>query len=307
MRSKKEPVFLVGPTGVGKTSIAVWLAKRINAEIVSADSMQVYRGMEVGVAKPTDKERKEVPHHLIDIVTIDEEFSVAQYKELAEKTIREIQCRKKTPLIVGGTGLYIKALTEGIFRGPDADWDFRNKLMKEVEKDGHQHLYKRLKEVDPETAKKIDQNDVRRIIRALEIYEKTGQPISELQTEWREPSFTHTMIGLTMERRLLYERINDRVEKMFEDGLVEETKRLMEMGIEKNRTAMQAIGYKEVVGYLKNQYSLDEAKDLVKRNTRRYAKRQLTWFRKDDRIKWYDLSNADRRKYILKQILSCLC
>ncbi len=307
MRPRKEPVFLVGPTGVGKTSIAIWLAKRIDGEIVSADSMQVYRGMEVGVAKPTAKERKEIPHHLIDIVTIDEEFSVAQYKELAEKTIREIQCRKKAPLIVGGTGLYIKALTEGIFRGPDADWNFRKKLMEEVEKDGHQRLYKRLKEVDPETAEKIDQNDVRRIIRALEIYEKTGQPISELQREWRKSSLTHTMIGLTMERRLLYERINNRVEKMFEDGLVEETKRLMEVELEKNRTAMQAIGYKEVVGYLKNQYSLDEAKDLVKRNTRRYAKRQLTWFRKDDRIKWYDLSNADRRESILKQILSCLC
>ena len=289
---KTEPVYIVGPTASGKTARAVQLAKRLRGEIVSADSMQVYRGMNIGTAKPTASERAEVPHHLIDILDLDETFSVARFKSLADTAITDIRRRGGVPLVVGGTGLYVKSLTEGIFDGPSADWDLRKRLRQKERDDGPGYLYGELRRVDPESAERIKPADIRRIIRALEVHELAGRTISDLQKEWERTRPDIAIIGLTMERDLLNERIDNRVDEMFRDGLLEETKRLIGDDLERNRTAMQAIGYKEVVGCLNGEYSLDRARELLKRNSRRYAKRQLTWFRKDDRIRWFDAGSS---------------
>ena len=287
--NKTNPVFIVGPTAVGKTSIAIALAKAFDAEIISADSMQIYRGMDIGTAKPSASQLKEVPHHLINLLSLDETFSAAKFKSMAERIISEIQMRSRVPLVVGGTGLYVKTLTEGIFEGPSADWEYRAKLQSEEEKHGSGHLYEELSRIDPISAQRIKQNDMRRIIRALEIYYLTGKQISELQTEWEINKPDITIIGLEMERRHLNERINERVDEMFSKGLIDETKRLLDAGIESNHTAMQAIGYKEVIGYIHGKYPIEHALELLKRNSRRYAKRQLTWFRRDNRIKWFNV------------------
>lgn len=302
---KTEPVYIVGPTAVGKTEISIALAKILDAEIISADSMQIYRGMNIGTAKPSVSQLAEIPHHLVNISNLDETFSAAKFKDAAEKIISGIRSCDKVPLIVGGTGLYIKTLTEGIFEGPSADWDFRAKLQEEEKAHGSGHLYSLLSRIDPKSAARIKPKDMRRIVRAIEIYHLTGRPISELQKEWEMQRPEITIIGLDMERVMLNERINKRVDEMFSQGLIEEIKRLVESGIEKNRTAMQAIGYKEIIGYLNGEYNLERAQELLKRNSRRYAKRQLTWFRKDNRIKWFDVGKV-KKEQLMDEILSYL-
>ena len=282
------PVYLVGPTGVGKTAAALVLAERIPLEIVSADSMQVYRGLDILSAKPSPDERARVPHHLVDILDVTETFSAAEFRRLAGRAIADIRSRAKLPLVVGGTGLYIKALADGIFDGPEASSDIRQQFLAEADANGPQALHARLAEVDPPAAARIATNDVRRIVRALEVYETTRRPISEHQTEWQRPR-PCLMLGLRMLRAMLYQRIEQRVEAMFNAGVVEEVRRLVEAGIEHSPTAMQAIGLAEIIALLRGDHTLDEAKHAVKSNTRRYAKRQLTWFRKDARIRWYDV------------------
>jgi len=301
-----ETVFLVGPTAVGKTDAAIWLAKRINAEIVSADSMLVYRGMNIATAKPTIEQQAEVPHHLIDVLEPSESFSAARYRDLATSAIEEIHQKGKVALICGGTGLYVRALVDGLFDGPEADWELRGELLAEAEAKGPGAVYARLKEVDPAAAAKATPNDLRRVVRALEVHYKTHRRISDLQVQWKEKHPAPPMLGLTMNRRALYRRIGERIEEMFQRGLVEETKSLLERGLRSNRTAMQAIGYKEVIGFLDGLYPLDEAKRLLKRNTRRYAKRQLTWFRKDDRIKWCSFDDYDSAQDLYEALLQCL-
>jgi len=239
-----------------------------------------------------------VPHHLVDILDIDETFSVARFKKIAEGVIEDIKRRGRVSLVVGGSGLYVKSLTEGIFEGPSADWGYRRKLREKERTLGPGYLYSELRKIDSESAEKIESKDLRRIVRALEIYHLTGRPISEHQKEWVRMRSDITIIGLSMERELLDERIYKRVDEMFRMGLVDETKRLLKLGLESNRTAVQAIGYKEIIGNIRGEYSLDRAKELVKRNSRRYAKRQLTWFRKDDRIKWFNTGEMN-----LKQLL----
>lgn len=295
-----EPIYIVGPTAVGKTEISIALAKILDAEIISADSMQIYRGMNVGTAKPSENQLKEVPHHLISILNLEETYSAAKFKNLAEKIIGEIRSREKVPLIVGGTGLYVKTLTEGIFEGPSADWKYRVELDSEEKKRGTGYLYKKLQELDPKSADKIKPNDMRRIIRALEVHHLIGKPISELQTAWEMNRPEIVIIGLVMERPPLKERINKRVDEMFSQGIIKETENLINLGIENNRTAMQAIGYKEIIGYLKGQYNLESAKEILKGNSRRYAKRQLTWFRKDNRIKWFDVGKMERENTVVE-------
>jgi len=299
-------VFLVGPTGVGKTEASVWLAKRVNAEIVSADSMSVYRGMDIGAAKATPREREEVRHHLIDVVEPTEPFSVGTYRKLATAAIEDIHRRGKLALVCGGTGLYVRSLVDGLFEGPEADWGLRDELLAEAERKGPEVLHARLREVDPEAAEKLSPKDVRRLVRALEVHSETRRPISQLQVQWKRKSRTVPIFGLTMGREALYERIEQRVEEMFRHGLVEETKRLLERGLRENRTAMQAIGYKEVVRFLDGEYSLNEAKTVLKRNTRRYAKRQLTWFRKDDRIRWYIIGDYKTRGQLYAALLEAV-
>jgi tRNA dimethylallyltransferase len=282
------PVYLVGPTGAGKTAAALSLAERVPLEIVSADSMQVYRGLDILSAKPTADERARVPHHLVDILDVTEPFSASEFRRLAEATIPDIRRRGRLPLVVGGTGLYVKALADGIFDGPEASGEIRARLLAEAKENGTAHLHTRLAEVDADAAARIARNDLRRIVRALEVHETTGQPISSQQTEWAEPQ-PCLMLGLQLPRAALYERINGRVEAMFAAGAVEEVARLVEAGIEQSPTAMQAIGVSDIIAHIRGKATLEETVRRIKAKTRRYAKRQLTWFRKDRRITWYDV------------------
>lgn len=300
-----EPLFLVGPTCCGKSCVAIPLALSVGAEIVSADSMQVYRGMDIATAKPGVEECKKVPHHMIDVVDITEEYDVSQYIESAGKAIRDIKNKGKIPLITGGTGLYIKALVDGLFPGPGRDTEVRNRLEDRIKEEGLSAVHEELKKVDPLSCVKIKKQDKRRIIRALEVYYITGKPISSFQKEW-EKKRDCIMIGIMRDRKDLYTRIDKRVNEMFEGGVVEETKGLLEKGLMQNKTAIQALGCKEVIGYLQNRYDIDEAKRLLKQNTRRFAKRQLTWFRKDARIKWVFAGKDEGTGDILNGIMAFL-
>jgi len=283
-------VFIVGPTAIGKTGISFELAKLVECEIVSCDSMQVYRGMNVGTSKPAKVLLSSIPHHLIDIIEPSEEFSVAQYRALAVKAIEDIISRRKTPLLVGGSGLYVKVLIDGIFEAPVTDRELRQRLEQEAEEFSVLHLYERLKQVDPESAARIHPNDLRRIIRVLEVFEKASAPISELRkrTSGLGDKYDIRIFGLEMERAALYDKIDERVEQMFSEGLVNEARALMEGNL--SLTASQALGYREAFGYLAGDYDIEEAKRLTKRNTRHFAKRQMTWFKRDPRVEWIMLA-----------------
>jgi tRNA dimethylallyltransferase len=297
------PVYLVGPTGAGKTAAALSLAERVPLEVVSADSMQVYRGLDILSAKPTADERARVPHHLVDILDVTEPFSAAGFVRLAGEAIAGIRARGRLPLVVGGTGLYIKALADGIFDGPEASGEIRARLVAEAEAMGTGSLHTRLADVDPEAAARIGRNDVRRIVRALEVHEATGRPISVQQTEWAEPHAC-LMLGLQLPRAALYERINERVEAMFPAGAVDEVARLIEAGIEQSPTAMQAIGVSDIIAHILGKATLEETKRRIKAKTRRYAKRQLTWFRKDPRIRWCEGASDGRHVDRLAEAIS---
>lgn len=295
-------IFLIGPTAIGKTEIAFELAKVLNCEIISCDSMQVYKGMDIATSKPTKGLRDTVMHHMIDIVEPSEEFSAAQFRELAVNAMEGILAKGKIPLFVGGSGLYIKVLIDGIFKGPSSDRGLRARLKAEADEFGVEVLYKRLEEIDSVTASEVHPNDLRRIVRALEVYEKAKAPISKLkdQTQGLSAKYDIKMFGLNMERKILYKRIDDRVEEMFSKGLVNEARNLR--GQDLSLTASQALGYKEAFGFLKGEYGPDEAKRLIKRNTRRYAKRQLTWFRRDKRIEWIIVDENSEPEDIAKVI-----
>ena len=289
---KEEVIAIVGPTAVGKTRLSLELAQEFEAEIISGDSMQVYRGLDIGTAKVEAKIRDEVPHHLIDIAEPEEEFSVADFQKEADKLIPEIHNRNKIPMIVGGTGLYIKALIEGfIFPETEADWDLRNRLEAEAEAKGTEAVHNKLAEIDPELADKLHPNDLRRVIRGIEVYQQTGNTITHYKklAKKRPPRYDATIIGLYRDREILYNRINKRVEQMMEEGLLEEVKSLYEQGYDKDTPAMEGLGYKELLSYFAGEYDLEEAVRLIKRNTRHFAKRQLTWFKKNDEIHWFDM------------------
>lgn len=289
---RNRVIFITGPTAAGKSRAAVCLARKIGAEIISCDSMQVYKGMDILTSKPPAALRKRVPHHLIDIIAPGKEYNVSLYRRDALEKIRDILGRGKTPLFVGGTGLYISILLDGIFDLKAQSKDIRNRLYAEAQEHGASYLYTLLKEADPQAALKIHPNDTKRVVRALEVFKATGQPISKLQRErkgglWDE--YEVTVFCLDMERERLYKKIDERVDKMFAAGLIQEVKKLAKLKLSK--TARYAIGIGELEGYFKGRYDLEEAKRLVKRNSRQYAKRQLTWFRKDKRIKWVSVSN----------------
>ncbi len=281
---------------MGKTEIAVCVAERLGGEIVSADSMAVYKGMEVATAKPSPQQRQRVPHHLIDVVTPDQLFTVADYRRKAIEVIRDLRKRGKIPLVVGGTRLYIKALTSGFFPGPGSDSALRQTLEKMAQEKGSLYLHQKLAEVDPKSANRLHPNDRKRLIRALEVYYLTGQPISELQeaSQQQEPLCQGPLIALVRDRAKIYERINQRVDQMIAEGLVEEVKKLLEQGLDPQRhPSLQGHGYKEIIGYLLGQYSFEEAVRILKRNTRHYAKRQLSWLRQEPEALFVD---ADRPK-----------
>ena len=302
---KSKLLCLLGPTAVGKTEIAIQLAQHLNAEIVSVDSRQIYRQMDIGTAKPTAEEQQAARHHLIDCVDISQPFSVADYQSLADTAIIDIQNRGKQVLLVGGAGLYFRAVVDGLFEGPGADVSFRKKLEQEAAQDGVDALHNRLRACDPESADRIHPNNLTRVIRALEVYELTGIPMSAHQQQWHPENRRYPFIafGLTMSRELLYHRIEQRVDIMLANGLIAEVESLLAAGYSRDTFALQSFGYKELIAYLDGKCTYLEAIKQLKQNTRRFAKRQLTWFRKDTRIEWLDRqATPDVVGYILKNI-----
>jgi len=286
-------VAIVGPTGIGKTRLAIDLAREFNAEIVNADSRQVYRHMDIGTAKPTPTELTLVPHHLINIVNPDEEFSLAQFQKLARQAIKDIEQRNKLVLLVGGSGQYIWSIIEG-WGIPEVppDLEYRRKLEERaISSEGQRELYKELVKIDPAAAANIDPQNIRRVIRALEVYARTEKPFSQLQRK-KSPSFNTTIIGLTIDRAELYRRIDQRVDKMIEQGLVKEVRKLMDMGYGFNLPSMSSIGYRQIGMFLKNELSMEVAIQQIKFETHRLVRQQYNWFRlKDDRIIWFDIQN----------------
>lgn len=281
-------VFIVGPTAVGKTALSLELAAKLGAEIISCDSMQVYRGMDILSSKPSAVERQRIPHHLIDVVEPNEDFNVSQYRRLCLKAIADIRSAGRLPVFVGGTGLYMSVMVDGIFEAKTEDEQVRKRLFAEAAESGSAQLHQRLAAVDPEAASKIHANDTKRIVRALEVYEVAGQTISAMQKKRQglEKDNRVFIFGLRMPLPALYERINRRVEEMFAAGLVEEVSALVSRPL--SRTAQAAIGVPEVSGYLRGEYDLEEAKELLKQHTRQFSRRQMTWFRKDKRVQWVD-------------------
>jgi tRNA dimethylallyltransferase len=282
-------VVVLGPTGVGKSRLAVELALRFDGEIINADSQQVYRGLDIGTAKPGPEERARVPHHLIDIVEPDEEFDAARYRELAARAAREIAARGRAAIVCGGTGLYIKALLRGLFRGPARDPALRESLAREAGERGIEVLYRRLREVDPEAARAIHPHDRQRIVRALEVFAKSGKRFSEWHREhaFRNREFEALKIGLDRERAELYRRIDQRCEAMVSAGLVEEVRGLVARGHSLGAASLRSVGYRHIGFYLTGKMTLDRALEAMKRDTRRLAKRQLTWFRADPEVRWF--------------------
>ncbi|WP_353894509.1 tRNA (adenosine(37)-N6)-dimethylallyltransferase MiaA [Proteinivorax hydrogeniformans] len=299
---------ILGPTASGKSSLAMELAAEMRGEIVSADSAQVYKYMDIGTAKPTIKEQANVPHHLIDVVLPSEEFSVFDFQKLSQKVIKDIKKRDNHPIVVGGTGLFIRALTEDftLVSIPE-DKAIRKKYQDMADEKGNHYIHSLLKNRDDNAYNKLHPNDYRRVIRALEVYELSGKSIYELQrrNQFASNITNINFYGLYMDRQRLYTQINNRVDQMIEDGLVTEVSELLKQGISKDCNALKAIGYRQVVMYLENQIDFDEMVRLIKRDTRRYAKRQLTWFRNMDNIKWYNLDNLNInqvKEKIIKQM-----
>ncbi len=298
----KQPLWiLTGPTASGKSEVALHIARSIGAEIISADSMLVYRGMDVGTAKPTREVRADVTHHLIDIVEPSEPYSVGRFVSDAHKAIADIESRGKRYIIVGGTGLYIKALREGLFSAPEADWALREELMAVAEEKGAEYLHNALREVDPRSAERIPEGDLRRTVRALEVHRKTGHAISLLQREWGQGGGESVLIALHRRRKNLHRRIEERVDRMLELGLVAEVERLLGRPDKPGKQASEALGYKEVIEHLKGKLSADEMRDKIKQNTRRFAKRQMTWFRSFCRVNWLAVDEGEDAESVAKR------
>jgi tRNA dimethylallyltransferase len=292
--NKEKVVVIIGPTAVGKTKLSVELAKRLNGEIISGDSMQIYRSMDIGTAKISSEEMEGIPHYLIDIKDPTEAFSAAEFQTEVRKLIKDINKRGKLPILVGGTGLYIQSVIYDYhFSDKASNLAVREQLERELEEKGIDVLMGRLKQLDPESSDKIHPNNHRRVIRALEIYITSGKTMSEyIDDQEEELLYDVTLIGLTLDRDILYNRINQRVDQMVEEGLEQEVRKLYEQGI-RDVLSIQAIGYKELYQYFDGLISFQEAIDLLKRNSRRYAKRQLTWFRNKMDVKWFDMTTGE--------------
>ncbi len=310
MDQKPHIVILLGPTASGKTAASVLLAKKLNAEIISADSIQVYKTLDIGSAKPTIEERQGIVHHLLDEVDVDDtNFSVAEYKRRAELAIADICARGKTPLIVGGTGLYVNALTYPLqFTNVPGDPAVRERL-KQEEETHPGCLYQRLRQVDSVSANRLHPNDCKRIVRALEVLEVSGQPIGAFGADFenktqQEIPYRVTQIGLTMDRTLLYERIEQRVDEMMRLGLLAETEKLRTAGYAHTLPALQGLGYKQLLRHLRGEMTLPEAVEDIKRETRRFAKRQITWFKRDQRIHWLDITQYESLDALIDAIVA---
>lgn len=303
---EKDLVIILGPTAVGKSSAAVVLARKFGGEIVNCDSRQVYRGFDIGTDKPPAEMRQEIPHHLLDIVDASVQFTAADFAKEALAAIDDILERGRLPFLVGGTGLYLKALFDGLFPGPGRDARLREEMEKESREIGLESLWKKLQEADPEYARKITSRDRIRIIRALEVYLLTGKPISEHFRDTRSfvEGFNLVKIGLELERQVLYRKIEERIDRMFEKGIIAETEAALAGGVEENAPPFKALGYKHVLRFLKSEVSLEEAVSETKKDTRRYAKRQMTWFRKMPGIAWFSAEDLSSMQAFIEARLS---
>ncbi|UOW66800.1 tRNA (adenosine(37)-N6)-dimethylallyltransferase MiaA [Paraclostridium bifermentans] len=303
---KKIPlVILTGPTAVGKTNLSIQLAKKMNMEIISADSMQIYKYMDVGSAKVTEDEMDGVKHYLIDEVTPDYSFSVSEFQERANDYINKIVEKDKLPLVTGGTGLYLNSLIYNMdFAKSDADNELREMLRVQLEENGIDYMYEKLKSLDEEAANRIHKNNTKRVIRAIEVC-MSGKKMSDFSNDLKlNEKYEPIIIVLNRDREHLYRRINKRVDIMISQGLEDEVKTLLNMGYSSDLVSMQGIGYKEIIKYLNNEYTYEEAIEIIKRDSRRYAKRQLTWFRRYENAKWFDLDNYNDEKILLNDVIS---
>jgi len=299
---EKAIIVLLGPTASGKTEVGLSLAREVNAEIISCDSMQVYKYLNIGTAKPPRKIRQVIPHHLIDIKYPDEEYSAGEFQLRAIKAIERIFKKGKLPILIGGTAFYIRTITDGICPIPSRDEKMRKRLSQLARKYGRSYLYKRLKKIDKKACEKIHPNNIKRIIRALEVYSLTRIPFSAWQNRRYYPPYPIIVFGLDWERGLVYERIGRRVEEMIKEGLIKEVKRLLTRGYSKRLNSLQGLGYRQAIEFLEGKYDLQRMKYLIKRDTRRYAKRQLTWWRRDGRINWIKMDEGKKAKEVAREI-----
>jgi len=291
---ERKVIVVTGPTCSGKTKVGISLAKKLGTEIISADSRQFYKHLNIGTAKPGNEELKQIKHHLIDFLEPDEIYNVSKFETDALNIIENIFQKGKIPVVIGGSGLYIKGLIDGIFNTVDVDEDYREELKIKREQFGNEFLYNELKTVDPGTALKLLPQNWKRIMRALEVFHITGQSIRDFQNNYtRQIDCEFIQFGLNWRREILYQNINNRVDSMIQNGLVDEVKNILTKGFSKNLNALNTVGYKEIISYLDEEITLERAVELIKRNTRRYAKRQMTWFRKDDRINWININSID--------------
>ena len=304
--NKTDVIVIVGPTCSGKTNLSLKLAQLIPSEIISADSRQFFKYLDIGTAKPSKEHIEKVPHHLIDILDPSKNYDVSIFEKDVEKVIEEIFNKNKTPIVVGGSGLYIKALIDGIFDSSENDEEYRKELHQKRKEFGNVFLYEELKKVDSESASRMLPQNWKRVIRALEVYHTTGQPIwkhHQKQSSSKEKKYLFKQFGLNWERKILYENIDRRVDEMIEKGFVDEVKNILGKRNGKNLNSLNTVGYKEIIQLLDGMISLERAIELIKRNTRHYAKRQMTWFRKDERIHWFEIQNKEDLDSIPQKIL----
>jgi tRNA dimethylallyltransferase len=300
-------LVIVGPTASGKTSLAFAIAERVPSEIISADSRQIYRMLDIGTAKPSLSELAKVPHHFVNLLLPSEHFTAGDFAVKGKEIIAGVVKKEKLPIVVGGTGLYVQALVNGIFSGPGMIKEIRDELEARAQKEGVEALWHELKLVDPDSAGKIPPSKVRRIIRALEIFFATGKPISQHHLEQkRAPEFEATFVGLRWQRKVLYERINTRVDQMLNEGFLDEVKRLLAAGYDERFKALQTVGYKEAFAYLRGELPYGRMVDLMKQNTRRYAKRQMTWFRREQNIQWFDIEQNEEIFQIAARVVEMI-
>jgi tRNA dimethylallyltransferase len=303
---KPKVIVICGPTGIGKTVVGIRLAEQLGGDIISADSMQIYRYMDIGTAKPTAEEQRRVTHHLVDIVDPDEDFDAVRFAQMAREQVMLLHQKGVLPVVVGGTGLYIKALLQGLFQSHPVDPQIRERLMQEADISGSSAMHLRLQQLDPDTAKRLHPNDAYRIVRALETIEATGRSISEHHQEhgFADEPFHALKIGLRMDRQKLYDRIDQRVDLMIQAGLVDEVKKLLGMGYSADLKSMQSIGYRQVVDFIGARLPWEECVRTLKRDTRRFAKRQFTWFGADQQMRWYEPNQVNEIFGLVKGFLA---
>ncbi len=304
---ERRAIVIIGPTCSGKTKLSLNLAGKLNSEIISADSRQLFKLLNIGTAKPLPEDLNRIKHHFVDMLMPDKLFNVSRYEDEALKIINKLHQKEKIPIVVGGSGLYIKALVDGIFNEVDTDEEYRQKLLSEKEKFGNEFLYEKLVAVDKVSADTMLPQNWKRVIRALEVIHLTGEPIWKFHEKHkREVNIEFLQFGLNWERELLYKNINNRVDEMITAGLVDEVKSVLAKGYSAELNSLNTVGYKEIIAYLNNEYGLERAVELIKRNTRRYAKRQMTWFRKDDRIKWFKVKKEKELEKIAERIIEVI-